>query len=412
MPIRRDLRLPLAALLLVCAGSWGCIDAGSSAALPKATASGRGPGAGPSSPSRAYDLPTDADLRAMLDEAIDLTGQRVMSVREQAAWQIVHGILAYPNLRIKDSQGREVVALDYLLGGGDLNGWKFAPGDHGLDSILESGSKTGQGHEDQWLGYLSQIGMPEDQPIVWQGRTYTIRDLVTQAQWDITEGQEATWTLMGLGTYLPLDARWKSRDGSEWTLERIIAMEAAQDLTQSACGGSHRLYGLSSALNRHMEEKSLEPEQLSGGWLDAYTVIQQSIETIRTSQQPDGSFSVKYFERPATSPDVALRLNTTGHQLEFLTLALNVEQLREPWVMKAAVHLCGLFQETKDMAIECGGLYHAAHGLQLYRYRLFGPREAAAASADPAVGTANASDDAAEPPPPPADLAPERSQDE
>ena len=38
-------------------------------------------------------------------------------------------------------------------------------GEKGLDTVLEAGSKTGQGHDDQWLGYMSQIGMPIDTPI-------------------------------------------------------------------------------------------------------------------------------------------------------------------------------------------------------------------------------------------------------
>jgi hypothetical protein len=38
------------------------------------------------------------------------------------------------------------------------------------------------------------------------------------------------------------------------------------------------------------------------------------------------------------------------------------------------VFLCDQFKRTRPIDLECGALYHAAHGLQLYRARRFGPR--------------------------------------
>jgi hypothetical protein len=323
-----------------------------------------------------YDVAQDLELRDQLDRVVDACGERKMNTRDHAAWQIVHGILAYGGDLQIEHDGQVVSALSYLLNGGDLNGWRFREGERGLDSVLEAGSKTGQGHDDQWLGYLSQIGMPIDTPVIvrinGQPRDYTIHDLVTQAQWDIRDNTELTWTLMGLGIYLPIDAKWTASDGQEWDIERIIAYEAAQDMNASACGGSHRLYGIASALDRYKKER--QPAELTGGWLTANELIEDSIDTIREYQQPDGSFSVKYFERPATSPDISLRLNTTGHTLEFLTLALSDEQLKEPWVVKAVKNLAEAFELTQDMSVECGGLYHSAHALELYRNRVFGDR--------------------------------------
>jgi len=283
-----------------------------------------------------------------------------------AAWQIVHGILVFGRDFQVYHDGKLVSALDYLLEGGTLNGWQLRKGDHGLEAIVEPGSKTGQGHEDQWLGYLSQCGLSTDDKIVAGGQTYTVRDLVTQAQWDIYDGMEATWTLMGFGTLLPIDTTWKAKDGSEWSLERIAGMEARQDLSGSACGGSHRLYALSLAVNRRLAEGG----KLTGGWKAANDKIQVAIAKAKEYQQPDGSFSTNFFSRPGTSPDLTLRINTTGHTLEFLTLSLTDKQLAEPWVTRAVVQLLDLLERTKDLDLECGSLYHAVHALQLYRIRL------------------------------------------
>jgi hypothetical protein len=67
---------------------------------------------------------------------------------------------------------------------------------------------------------------------------------------------------------------------------------------------------------------------------------------------------------------VFARLGATGHIFEVLALALDDEQLAEPWVTRAADRLVTLLEQTADVDVECGALYHAAHGLLLYRQRL------------------------------------------
>jgi hypothetical protein len=39
--------------------------------------------------------------------------------------------------------------------------------------------------------------------------------------------------------------------------------------------------------------------------------------------------------------------------------------------------LCAIFRKTREIDLECGALYHAAHGLSLYREKVYGPRAAA-----------------------------------
>ncbi|HUY36122.1 MAG TPA: hypothetical protein VMV69_25510 [Pirellulales bacterium] len=358
----------------------------------------------------ATDAPRAANnegvLREKLDRMIEMNRDRHMSPQTNSAWQIVHGVLAFgPDLLINDD-GKLVPALDWLLSGHELKGWELKAGDgwqgskahgkglnerlrcetldttwklntsdqglgdKGLRDVVDPGSKTGEGHDDQWLGYLAQCDMPLDTPIKIRGvnEPFTIADLVTQAQWDVHEGMELTWTLMGLGHYLPLDARWTASDGKEWTLEKLVASEAGQELNISSCGGTHRMYGIAVAVNRYLEAG----KQLAGGWQAADDKIKQSIEDAKACQQPDGGFSTEFFKRAASSPDLALRINTSGHMFEFLTVALTDEQLRQPWMTRALEFLLDAFEATEGDDLECGGLYHGAHGLVLYRERRFG----------------------------------------
>lgn len=316
----------------------------------------------------AQAAPSDDDLHARLNEVIDFTRARHMSAEQHNAWQIVHGILAYGRGLEITVNGEVKSALDYLLKGGEIRGWNFRPADHGLESIVESGTKSGQGHEDQWIGYLSQCGLKPDDPFVYHGQTYKVNDLITQAQWHLYPGMEATWTLMTTSSFLPPDATWKSRDGNDWTIEKVAEMEAKQNIEESACGGTHRLYGLALALKKHQAQGG----QMTEGWKVVDDTVKGAVAAAQQYQQPDGTLSTSFFERAGTSPDIAVVMHATGHTFEFLVMAMDDDQLRQPWMKKAAAALCGLFEETRDMEVECGALYHAAHGLVLYRDRLYG----------------------------------------
>ena len=104
--------------------------------------------------------PAEQSLQQRLNNIVDFTcNNRHLNTRDQAAWQVVHGILCYGRDLQIYSNDQLVGALDYLLKGGKLKGWDMRRTDHGVLGVLEAGSKTGQGHEDQWLGYLALAGV-------------------------------------------------------------------------------------------------------------------------------------------------------------------------------------------------------------------------------------------------------------
>ena len=51
-------------------------------------------------------------------------------------------------------------------------------------------------------------------------------------------------------------------------------------------------------------------------------------------------------------------------------LVLDDDDLTAPWVTRAAERLVLLLEQTRDIDVECGGLYHALHGLALYSRRV------------------------------------------
>lgn len=320
------------------------------------------------------------EVRQRIDDVLLYTYRhRHLNLQDHAAWQILHGALTYGrDFQVRNEDGRLVSAVDHILAGGQMQGWTVEPGDvdaatgrRGMRTAMDAGSKTGQGHPDQWLAVLAQCGLDPRQTIDAEGHQYTVTDWVNQTEWDVprNHAREFSWTLIGLTIYRPTTHSWTASDGETWTIERLVQSEVEQGLDGAACGGSHRLIGMAMALNRHLADG----HEATGVWQDADAMIQGAIATAREHQNPDGSFSSNYFLRPGTSTDLAVNLGATGHTLEFLTIAMTGEQLSEPWVERAVLHLCDLFDKTKDVPLECGALYHAAHGLLLYRERMFGP---------------------------------------
>lgn len=346
------------------------------AGIAVAAASGCSPTADSAVGAAAEPASDGADLCARIDRALDHARDgRLLDQRVTGAWQVVHGILAFGDeLPLATADGK-TTALAWLLDGGALRGWRLRPGSQGVTAAIEEGSTTGQGHPDQWIGYLAQCGLDGlsvDTPISLNGKPHTLRDLLTQAQADIRPGAEATWTLMALSAWLPPESSWTSSDGRTWTIEDVVAMEAAADIDGAACGGCHRLFGLVQALAAHKAAAAGPAGSERGGWADAEARIEVCIEIARRHQQPDGSFSVHFFARPGTSADVFARLGATGHTFELLVAALDDERLAEPWVTRAATRLVTLLEQTADVDVECGALYHAIHGLRLYRERVCG----------------------------------------
>lgn len=331
--------------------------------------------------TRSDPLRSDDELCKMLDDALDFTYEkRRLDVKDQAAWQIIHGALAFKRDFLVRADGKDVSAVDYVLAGHPLEGWNLARGDlldeqsqrYGVRAMYDPGTKKGQGHYDQWMGYLSDAGLKLDETIVVEGQKHTIADYIEQIERDVPRvaNREYTWTLMALTAFRPTNHEWTASDGQKWSIDRLLETELEFAIDESPCGGTHRMYALALARNRHLASGG----KLEGIWGQVEDKIQEQIERARASRNPDGSLSAHYFERPGINPDITEWMASSGHVFEFLAEALDKEELQEPWMKQAALRLCQQFKSTKPIDVECAKLFHAAHGLVLYREKVFGPR--------------------------------------
>ncbi len=69
-----------------------------------------------------------------LREIVELTLDRNLRLRglaqnRNAAWQVIHGAVAYGDKLLMEVEGESVLALPYLFQGGELAGWELREGD-------------------------------------------------------------------------------------------------------------------------------------------------------------------------------------------------------------------------------------------------------------------------------------------
>ena len=109
-----------------------------------------------------------------------------------------------------------------------------------------------------------------------------------------------------------------------------------------------------------------------GVWNEVATKLEQYKLIAKKTRNPDASFSIDYFKRPANGTSFQKRMGTTGHVLEWLSLYLPDDEINASWMQESANALAVMMLESQNRDIEGGALYHAAHGLHLYHARVFG----------------------------------------
>ncbi|QDU61388.1 hypothetical protein Pan216_22440 [Planctomycetes bacterium Pan216] len=341
----------------------------------------------PTAPPAAVELPeqttpvvptppiaatTSDPLKTRIETAIDLARSRDL-LTTNAFWTVFHGVLAFgPGLALRTPDAEEYVpALDYILSGrndlGRIRGLGFIPTESGLD-VQMGPTFIGQGHQDQFVAICAQWDLAPDQPVIVHGKAYTIMDFVREIQAHARLGQELSWSIIAISHYVGTDASWTNRAGEKLTFDDLVRSELDATIDKAACGGTHRLYGLTLALNEHRRRGG----KMTPLWKEVDAKVREHIALARQYQGADGNFSTNYFRGPGTTADAKDRMNSSGHTLEWLSIALTDEQLQEPWMQDAAGAMALMFLEYQSQPMESGALYHALHGLTIYYDRVYG----------------------------------------
>jgi len=321
-------------------------------------------------PESAPSASVTDPLAAQVDEAIRVTSRRFLDTEVHTPWQIVHGLLAYRHDYLIKDHGRKVSALEWVASGPTYQGqpW-FEKTSYGAHAHPYNGVPYAfQGHPCQFLAYMTMCDLPQNFKFrAAGGETVTVNDLLQGAQMEVNDREEVTWVLWFLAHYLESDAQWTNKDGEPWSMERLVQVETRKTVTASACGGTHGLFALAYARNGFRASG----RNLYGAWLEADQKVRRYAEEARMNQNSDGTFSSNFFKGPGYSQEFEKRLDSTGHILEFLCVALPQSRLYEEWVRRAVTALADDLNQKRLVPCECGALYHAVDSLAIYRTRVW-----------------------------------------
>ena len=306
-------------------------------------------------------------LRSKVRRVLKMYHEQEISVREKSAWSVMHSFIGYgveKQVRI-DHQGNRASAIGWVCFNNPCRGVRLF--------YLKNGEIYGrlgpgnQGHEGQFLAMLAQSRVHVDYPMKIEGQDFTVLDLVEREKKSCRPKTELTFKLIGLSHYLESNETWKDDRGGQWDIPRLIKEEMRQPIVGAACGGTHRLFGLSYAVNRRIHKG----KPVDGQYQRAEIYLKDYQKYTFKMQNTDGSFSTRFFSGRGAANDIDRRLLTTGHISEWLAFSLEKKALTQPRMVQAVDYLASLLLRGKHPGWKVGPLGHALHALNIYNDRVF-----------------------------------------
>ena len=316
---------------------------------------------------RPHSKATRLPLKEKLEYCLLLYGTRKLEpIEDRSPWGIMHVAISLGQLAKASYQGRQVNAIEWLLNNGQCRDKRLMYVDKSGNLQTKAGPGF-EGHEGQLLAILAQCSVKPDTKIVVEGKSFTVVDLVRKEMLSCRAETELTFKLIGLSYYLDSNGSWNSDDDEPWDIQRLIAEEIKQPINGVACGGTHRLMGLAFSCQR----RKLQKQPIDGEWARAQQFIEDYKEYTYSLQNPDGSFSTRWFEGREILDNPQRRLQTSGHILEWMIFASSVEELKQRRMVAAVNYLTNLMLSESETKWAVGPKGHAIRALDLYYRRVF-----------------------------------------
>jgi hypothetical protein len=292
--------------------------------------------------------------------------QRPINTRDQNCWEVMHWVIAYgvkSRVLRGGPEGPPVNSIGWLCYAGKCAGLPLVHIEQGRIAAAK-GPKV-QGHHGQFVAILAQSKVMKDYPMRVGNQTFTVADLIETEKLGCQQGMELTFKLIALAHYLDLNETWLNSAGEEWSVSRLVQEEIKAPIRGAACGGTHRLMGISYAV--HERQKRGEP--LDGQFRRADIYISDFHRYTFSLQNSDGSFSTDWFKGPGDKADLERRLQTTGHILEWLVYSAPPEMLNDPRLIRAVDYLASMLLKDSDKEWPLGTLGHGLHSLAMFDER-------------------------------------------
>jgi len=315
------------------------------------------------------------DLRDKIRRVLTHYYNRPLNTRDRSPWELMHAMLAFEaHSRVLQGgpKGQSITAVGWLCFNQACKRRTLMYVDDDEELSVRVGPAL-QGHRGQLLAMLAQSRINENYPMLVEGHELKVADLIDMEKRTCYPRTELTFKLIGLMHYLDSDEKWLNDQGLEWSIPKLISEELRQPVRGAACGGTHRLSGLTLAYKTR--ERRGQP--VAAEYLRAKKFVSRYQQYAYRLQNRDGSFSTEWFRGPGNEEDLGRRLKTTGHTLEWLLYAASEKDLRHWRTTKAANYLANIMYRNRYKDWEAGPLGHAVHALLVYDRLIFSPYESA-----------------------------------
>ncbi len=310
-------------------------------------------------------------LRTKIRRVLAHYYSRPLSTHDRSPWEVMHSLLAFEvNSKVArgGSRGEPVTAVGWLCFNQPCKRRTLMYVNDEGELRVRVGPAL-QGHRGQLLAMLAQSKVSKDYPMRVEGHELTVSDLIEMEKRTCFPRSELTFKLIGLVHYLPSDSQWVNDQGMEWDMQKLISEELRQPVRGAACGGTHRLGGLTLAYKKR--EQRGEP--VDGEYLRAKRFVAKYQQYAYRMQNSDGSFSTEWFRGPGNEDSIDRKLKTTGHLLEWLLYTATEKELKYSRTTRATNYLANIMYSNRNKNWEAGPLGHAIHALLLYDRLVFSP---------------------------------------
>ncbi|MEM8945691.1 MAG: hypothetical protein AAGD11_10950 [Planctomycetota bacterium] len=326
-------------------------------------------------PKKKIDLPpltrSQQNLRRKIRNVLTHYYNRPLNTRDRSPWELMHAMLAFEahsKVLQGGPKGDPITAVGWLCYNQACKRRTLMYVNDDDELRVRVGPAL-QGHRGQLLAMLAQSRINRNYPMLVEGNELTINDLIEMEKRTCYPRTELTFKLIGLMHYLDSNEKWMNDQGMEWDIPKMIAEEMRQPVRGAACGGTHRLGGLTLAYKTRIRRG----EPVDGQYLKAKKFVTRYQQYAYRLQNRDGSFSTEWFRGPGDKDDIDRKLKTTGHILEWLLYAATEKELRHWKTTKAANYLANIMYRNRYKDWEAGPLGHAIHALLVYDRLVFAP---------------------------------------
>jgi len=328
--------------------------------------------------SRATKLPpltrSQQNLRKKVRRVLTHYYNRPLNTRDRSPWELMHAMLAFEahsKVLQGGPKGEPITAVGWLCFNQACKRRTLMYVNDDSELRVRVGPAL-QGHRGQLLAMLAQSRINKNYPMLVEDHELKVADLIEMEKQTCYPRTELTFKLIGLMHYLGSDEKWLNDQGQEWGIPRLIKEEIRQPVRGAACGGTHRLSGLTLAYKTR--EKRGEP--VDGQYLKAKKFVTRYQQNAYRLQNRDGSFSTEWFRGPGNEDSLDRKLKTTGHILEWLLYAASEKELKHWRTTKATNYLANIMYNNRYKDWESGPLGHAIHALLVYDRLVFSPYDA------------------------------------